>query len=79
MNSIQNAAVSAAPTARPNDLRRPTSSRTPCSDDQRLVLHAAAVADLLDVGVQRQIDVVVLERALQERLDLVVERGRRCG
>jgi hypothetical protein len=42
-------------------------------DDECLVLHAAAVADLLHLGVEPQVDVVALQRALQERLDLLVE------
>jgi hypothetical protein len=43
-------------------------------DDQRLAPDAATVADLLDLGVQPQIDIVALQRALAERLDLLIEQ-----
>jgi hypothetical protein len=43
-------------------------------DHQRLVDHAAAVADLLDLGVQEQIGVGALQRARSERVDVFVER-----
>ena len=44
-------------------------------DHQRLVDHAAAVADLLDLGVQEQIRVGALQRPRPERLDVLVERA----
>ena len=43
-------------------------------DHQRLVDHAAAVADLLDLGVQEQVRVGALQRPRPERLDVLVER-----
>jgi hypothetical protein len=45
-------------------------------DDDALALHAARVSDLLDLGVDEQIRVAALERALPERLDLRVEQRR---
>ena len=44
-------------------------------DHQRLVDHAAAVADLLDLGVEEQVRVAALQRARPERLDVLVERA----
>jgi hypothetical protein len=43
-------------------------------DDQRLVDHAAAVADLLDLGVQEQVGVAALKRSRPEGVDVLVER-----
>ena len=43
-------------------------------DHDRLADHAAAVADLLDLGVQPQVGVVALERPLPEGLDLLVQQ-----
>jgi hypothetical protein len=43
-------------------------------DHQRLVDHAAAVADLLDLGVEEQVGVAALQRPRPERLDVLVER-----
>ena len=43
-------------------------------DHQRLVDHAAAVADLLDLGVEEQVRVAALQRAGPERLDVLIER-----
>jgi len=42
-------------------------------DDHALALHAAAVADLLDLGVEEQIDVAALQRPRAERLDLLIQ------
>ena len=44
-------------------------------DDDALARHAAAVSDLLDLGVDEQIRVAALQRALAERLDLLVEQA----
>jgi len=46
----------------------------PMGDDQRLGDHAAAVADLLDLGVEEQIPVPPPERAVSERLDMLIQR-----
>ena len=43
-------------------------------DHDALARHAAAVADLLDLGVDEQIRVAALQRPLAERLDLLVEQ-----
>src|SRR5215207_1619555 len=43
-------------------------------DHQRLVDHAAAVADLLDLRVQEQVRIAALQRPRPERLDMLVER-----
>jgi hypothetical protein len=43
-------------------------------DDQRLVDHAAAVADLLDLRIQKQIRVHALQRPRPERLHVLIER-----
>ena len=43
-------------------------------DHQRLVDHPAAVADLLDLGVQEQVRVGALQRPRPERLDVLIER-----
>src|SRR3954453_1461588 len=45
-------------------------------DHDRLARDAAAVADLLDLGVDEQIRVAALQRPLPERLDLLVEQPR---
>jgi hypothetical protein len=45
-------------------------------DHDALARHAAAVADLLDLGVDEQIRVAALQRPLTERLDLLVEQCR---
>jgi hypothetical protein len=44
-------------------------------DDNALACDAAAVADLLDLGVDEQIRIAALERPLPERLDLLVEQS----
>src|SRR5829696_864259 len=43
-------------------------------DHQRLVDHAAAVTDLLDLGVEEQIRVAALQRPGPERLDVLIQR-----
>ena len=43
-------------------------------DHQRLVDHPAAVADLLDLGVQEQVRVAALQRPRPERLDVLIQR-----
>jgi hypothetical protein len=43
-------------------------------DNDGLALHAPAVADLLDLGVDEQVRVAALQRALPERLDLLVQQ-----
>jgi hypothetical protein len=43
-------------------------------DDDGLALHAAAVADLLDLGVDEQVRISALQRALPKRLHLLVEQ-----
>src|SRR3954447_26276448 len=45
-------------------------------DHDALARDAAAVADLLDLGVDEQIGVAALKRPLPERLDLLVEQPR---
>ena len=72
-NSVQNASVSASPTSIERISRRPVSC-TPCATDQRLGDDAAAVADLLHLGVEEQIRVAALQRPRPERLDVLVER-----
>jgi hypothetical protein len=62
--SRQNASVSAAPAGLVDGVR----------DHDRLARDAAAVADLLDLGVDEQIRVAALQRALAERLHLLVEQ-----
>jgi hypothetical protein len=42
-------------------------------DDHTLALHPAAVSDLLDLGVQKQIDVAALHPARAKRLHLLVQ------
>ena len=44
-------------------------------EHQRLADDAAAVADLLDLGVEPQVRVAALERPVAERVDLLVEAG----
>jgi hypothetical protein len=44
-------------------------------DDHALALDPAAVSDLLDLGVEEQIDVAALQRPRPERLDLLVQAG----
>jgi hypothetical protein len=44
-------------------------------DDHAFVHHPPAGADLLDLGVDEQIRVAALERALAERLDLLIQQG----
>jgi hypothetical protein len=44
-------------------------------DDHALALYAATVADLLDRGVQEQVDVAALQWARAERLDPLVQSG----
>src|SRR5829696_4129716 len=43
-------------------------------DDERLVDHAAAVADLLDLGIEEQIRIAALQRPGPERLDVLIQR-----
>jgi len=43
-------------------------------DHQRLVDHAAAVAHLLDLGIEEQVRVAALQRSGPERLHVLVER-----
>jgi hypothetical protein len=43
-------------------------------DHQRLVDHPAAVADLLDLGVEEQIRVAALQRPRAERVDVLIQR-----
>ena len=43
-------------------------------DDERLVDHAPAVADLLDLGVEEQVVVTALQRPGPERLDVLIQR-----
>src|SRR3954451_10337776 len=71
--SVQNASVSASPTSIERISRRPDSC-TPCAITSALVDHAAAVAPLLDLGVEEQIRVGALQRARAERLDVLVEQ-----
>ncbi len=42
-------------------------------DHERLVDHAAAVADLLDLGIEKQVGVGALQRPGPERFDVLVE------
>src|SRR3954447_16145118 len=72
-NSRQNASVSAAPTSRPMISRRPV-SWTACAITTHL-RHAAAVTDLLDLGVDEQIRVAALQRPLPKRLHLLVQQA----
>jgi hypothetical protein len=44
-------------------------------DDHALALHPPAVADLLDLGVKKQIEVAALQRPRAERLDLLIQPG----
>src|SRR3954471_3037217 len=44
-------------------------------DHDTLALHAAAVADLLDLGVDEQIRIGALQRPLAERRDLLIEQA----
>jgi hypothetical protein len=44
-------------------------------DHQRLVDHAAAVADLLDLGVQEQVRVAALQWACAEGVDVLIKRA----
>ena len=48
-------------------------------DHQRLVDHAAAVADLLDLGVQEHVRVAALQRPRAKRVDVLIQRARRRG
>ncbi len=43
-------------------------------DHQRLVDHAAAVADLLDLGIEEQVRIGALQRTRPERLHVLIER-----
>jgi hypothetical protein len=45
-------------------------------DDNRLARHPAAVADLLDLGVDEQILIAALQRPLAKRLHLLVQQPR---
>jgi hypothetical protein len=42
-------------------------------DDHALALHTAAVSDLLDLGIQEQIDIAALQRPAAERLHLLIQ------
>jgi hypothetical protein len=44
-------------------------------DHDALARHAAAVADLFDLRVDEQIRVAALQRALAERLHLLIEQA----
>jgi hypothetical protein len=44
-------------------------------DDHALALHPAAVADLLDLGIEKQVEVAALQRPRAERLDLLIQPG----
>ena len=44
-------------------------------DHDAFALHAAAVADLLDLRVDEQVRVAALQRALSKRRDLLVEQA----
>jgi hypothetical protein len=44
-------------------------------DNNGLALHAAAIADVLDLGVDEQIGVAALQLALAKRLDLLVQQS----
>jgi hypothetical protein len=44
-------------------------------DDHAPPHHPAPVTDLLDLGVEEQLGVAALERALAEGLDLVIEQS----
>ena len=72
-NSVQNASVSASPTSMAEDLA-PAGLVHAVRDHQRLVDHAAAVADLLDLGVEEQVRVAALQRPRPERLDVLIQR-----
>src|SRR5436305_1799514 len=48
-------------------------------DHDALALHPAAVADLIDLGVDEQIRVTAIHRPLPKRLDLLVEEARDPG
>jgi len=43
-------------------------------DDECFVDHAAAVADLLDLGVEEQVGVATFQRAGPERFDVLIQR-----
>jgi hypothetical protein len=47
----------------------------PVRDHQRLIHDAAAVADLLDLGVKEQVRIAALQRPRPERLDVLIERA----
>ena len=72
-NSVQNASVSASPTSMREDLAA-AGLVDAVRDHQRLVDHAAAVADLLDLGVEEQVRVAALQRPRPERLDVLIQR-----
>jgi hypothetical protein len=44
-------------------------------DDERLIDYPPASADLLDLGVQKQVRVAALQRARPERVDMLIQRG----
>jgi len=72
-NSRQNASVSAAD-VQADDLAA-AGLVDGVRDDDALALHAAAVSDLLDLGVDEQIRVAALQRPLAERLHLLIEQA----
>ena len=72
-NSVQNASVSASPTSMREDLA-PAGLVDAVRDHQRLVDDAAAVADLLDLGVEEQVRVAALQRPGPERVDVLIQR-----
>ena len=42
-------------------------------DDDTLALHPASITDLLDLGIEKQIEVAALKRPRAERLDLLIQ------
>jgi hypothetical protein len=74
MNSVQKRLGLRGADRQADDLP-PAGLMNTVGDNERLVLDAPAVADLLHLGIQPQIDVVALQRPIQERADLLVELG----
>ena len=56
----------------PDDLSAPGLVHA-VGDDHALALHPATVADLLDLGVEKQIKVAALKRPQAKRLDLLIQ------
>jgi hypothetical protein len=71
-NSRQNASVSHSPQSRPDHLA-PTRLVHAVRDHQALAHDAAAVSDLLHLGVEPDVGVAALERPAAEGLDLLVK------